>query len=153
MLLLLITVITAAQTYAASGPRLPAEPGCQHGEQLLLPGQLGSRKPGSCPSSRSSLHPGQLAWQPTRRASQPGCEWDLLLPPHTACCLPGEVGIQGHILDVRNSIRDGVSGKAGCKTGMSFRECFQAMDFTLEVLQRASPSSAWGVCECWGGFM
>lgn len=105
-------------------------------EQLLLPGQLGSQNPGSCPSSRSSPAPwpaGLAANTPSQRAR---LRAGALLPPNTACRLPGKVGMQGARERDRHPCGEQQpaehrSGKAGCKTEMSFYECFQAMDLAL----------------------
>lgn len=85
--MLLITVITAAQTYAASGRGLPAAP-ARGAEHLLLPGQLGSqtrqlpeqqeltRAVPSWPGSQHSVPAG-----PAASGSSAA--------PNTACCPPG----------------------------------------------------------------
>lgn len=119
--MLLITVITAAQTYAASGRGLPAEP-ARGAEHLLLSGQLGSqtrqlpeqqeltRAVPSWPGSQHSVPAGPAA------SGSSAASKHRLLPA-------GMVGIEGARKGTHPfGEHAALSGKAGCKTGTSVFE-------------------------------
>lgn len=154
--MLLIMVITAAQTHAASGPQAACRAG------LPVRRAAPSARTAWEPKSRQLPEQQELtrsvaSWLGSQHAVPASPAASRSSPASEHCLLParkggnlGSMG-KGHI-PLENSSHAGVSGKAGCKTGMSFRECFQAMDLALEVLQRPSLSSAWDARECWGAF-
>lgn len=115
----------------------------------FCPASLGAKQPAA--ARAAGAQPALASWLGSQHAvpASPAASGSSAASKH--CRLPAGKGGNAASIPSESSSLAGVSGKAGCKTGMSFHECFQAMDLALEVLQRAL-SSAWDAWECWGVF-